>query len=378
MCLLAAVGGYRPGRPGRRLCAEHPRDARRLPRRGIDRRRVVELRAGVRCAGGDRPLPADRTESAAHRRRLPLRRPAHRSWRPRRAGDRCPADARTGTRRALLRRGRRRVTCGDRRDTDRVGRRVARRTRRAARVRRPARRSSAVCAVLVGHHRTAEGHRPRPRGHRRRAPQDVAPPSRPHRRRPVLLVHHHGLDDVEPARLRPARRHNDRAVRRRPRRTRPVDALVAGRRHEHHRVRRVGPVPDGLPQGRAAARRRPDPLGRVDRGTAARRRVSLGPRDARRAGRVDRRRHRRVLGIRRAELARPGARRARFPPACSAAPSRRSTRRAVPVRPASPASWSSLHRCRRCPSPCGATPTAAGCGRRTSRTIPACGATATG
>ena len=61
-----------------------------------------------------------------------------------------------------------------------------------------------------------EGDRPRPRRHRRRAPQgaDAAPGPRP--RRPLLLVHHDRLDDVELPRLGPADRVDDRAVRRRP------------------------------------------------------------------------------------------------------------------------------------------------------------------
>ena len=49
----------------------------------------------------------------------------------------------------------------------------------------------------------AEGHRPRPRRHRRRAPQDAGPASRPRAGRPLLLVHHHRLDDVEPADVGP-------------------------------------------------------------------------------------------------------------------------------------------------------------------------------
>ena len=48
----------------------------------------------------------------------------------------------------------------------------------------------------------------------------LAPAPGPRPRRPLLLVHHHRLDDVELPRVRPARRRDDRAVRRRSRRRR--------------------------------------------------------------------------------------------------------------------------------------------------------------
>ncbi len=46
----------RPGRPRRRVPAEHPRDARRVPGDGEPRRRLGDVRAGVRRPGGDRSL----------------------------------------------------------------------------------------------------------------------------------------------------------------------------------------------------------------------------------------------------------------------------------------------------------------------------------
>ena len=50
-------------------------------------------------------------------------------------------------------------------------------------------RPPAVGAVQLGHHRAAQGHRPRPRRHHRRAPQVPHPPPGPAPRRPLRLVH---------------------------------------------------------------------------------------------------------------------------------------------------------------------------------------------
>ena len=83
-----ARAGRRPGRPRRRLHAEHPRDDRGVPRLRVDRRGLVELLAGLRRALGRRPLRADRAEGAARGRRLPLRRPR---LRPARRGRRARA-----------------------------------------------------------------------------------------------------------------------------------------------------------------------------------------------------------------------------------------------------------------------------------------------
>ena len=60
----------RARRPRRRLPAQHPRDARRVPRHREPRRGLGELRAGVRRAQRDRPLRADRAQGAARGRRL--------------------------------------------------------------------------------------------------------------------------------------------------------------------------------------------------------------------------------------------------------------------------------------------------------------------
>ena len=62
-----------------------------------------------------------------------------------------------------------------------------------------------------------------------RAPQVPDPPPGPRPRRPLRLVHHHRLDDVEPTRVGPAGRGHDRALRRRPRPPRPRTLWDAGR-----------------------------------------------------------------------------------------------------------------------------------------------------
>ena len=82
------------------------------------------------------------------------------------------------------------------------------------RVRARAVRPPALRPLLVGHDRPAQGDRPRPRGHPRRAPQGARPAQRPRARRPLLLVLDHGLDDVELPGVGPARRGDAGAVRR--------------------------------------------------------------------------------------------------------------------------------------------------------------------
>ena len=81
--------------------------------------------------------------------------------------------------------------------------------RRGARVRPRAVRPPAVGPLLVGHHRPAEGDRALAGRDPARAPQEAPPPPRRPGRRPPVLVHDDGLDDVElPASVRcsPTRR----------------------------------------------------------------------------------------------------------------------------------------------------------------------------
>ena len=78
----------RPRRPGRRLPAEHPGDARRVPRDREPRRDLGDVPAGVRRPERSPSAGAARAEGAPRCRALPLRREARRSSR---AGGRDPS-----------------------------------------------------------------------------------------------------------------------------------------------------------------------------------------------------------------------------------------------------------------------------------------------
>jgi hypothetical protein len=80
----AARAGRREGRPRGGLHAEHPRDRRRVPGHGLDRRDLVVVLARLRRPLGDRPLRPDRAQGPADRRRLPLQRQGLRADRARR------------------------------------------------------------------------------------------------------------------------------------------------------------------------------------------------------------------------------------------------------------------------------------------------------
>ena len=115
-------------------------------------------------------------------------------------------------------------------------------------------RPSAVGAVLLGNHRDAEGHRARARRCGARASEIPWPAPGSASERAVLLVHHHQLDDVELPGRRPARRRDDRALRRQP--DLPADRRhVAGARTAGGRGVRCGSgLSAGLRQGGAAPR----------------------------------------------------------------------------------------------------------------------------
>ena len=70
----AAPARRAAGRPGRRLPAQRARGGRRLPRRGVDRRGLVLLRARLRHPRRPRPVRPDRAHRAGRRRRLPVQR----------------------------------------------------------------------------------------------------------------------------------------------------------------------------------------------------------------------------------------------------------------------------------------------------------------
>ena len=88
--------------------------------------------------------------------------------------------------------------------------------RRAAPLRTAALRPSTLGALQLRHDGPAEGDRARPRRCPARDAEEDAPASRPARRRPVVLVHDHGLDDVELRRQWPHLRRVGRPVRRQP------------------------------------------------------------------------------------------------------------------------------------------------------------------
>ena len=163
----------------------------------------------------------------------------------------------------------------------------------------------------------------------------------------------------------------------------PVDALAPGRRARAHLLRHVGAVPAAVPQGgaRAARHRRPvAPARRRDRpALPCRPRGSDGSTRPSATHCSSRRSRAAPTSARRSSAQPPRCpcTPARSPAAASAARSRRSTSPAT----RSSTSWassSSPGRCRRCRSGSGVTPTGPATARRTSRTSPACGATATG
>ena len=116
-----------------------------------------------------------------------------------------------------------------------------------ARVRIGRVRPSAVRPLQLGHDRAAEADRPRPRRHPPRAPQGARPAARPRACRPVLLVQHDRLDDVELPRVGPDRRLVHRAARRIAGPSRPRKPVAHGGRGGGHVLRDVGAVPHGLP-----------------------------------------------------------------------------------------------------------------------------------
>ena len=110
-------------------------------------------------------------------------------------------------------------------------------------------RPSALRAVLLGHHRAAEGDRARARRHARRALQGPGPGLGPQARRARAAVHDHRLDDVERAGLGAAAARVDRDDRRRPGVARADYQWRLAGRDAGDAHRRAPGVPHGLPQG---------------------------------------------------------------------------------------------------------------------------------
>ena len=131
----------------------------------------------------------------------------------------------------------------------------------------------------------------------------AGPAARPRPRRPLPVVHHHRLDDVELPGRRAARRRDAGALRRQPRPPRPRRAVVGGAAAPRAAVRGLRALPAVVPEGGAAAGRGLRPVGRagarLDRLAAVARAVRVDPRRRRRA-RADLlgvRRHGRVHGV---------------------------------------------------------------------------------
>ena len=159
--LAAAAGARRrrgrPGRPGGGAPAEHPRSGGRHARHRLARGGLVLGLARFRGARRARPLRPDRAQAALHRRRLPLRRQAHRARGQARRAAAVPADRHPlrGRRPARRRAGGRRRAL-ERRDLGRVPRPASGggAPLRAAALRPPDRHP-----LLLRHHRRAEMHR---------------------------------------------------------------------------------------------------------------------------------------------------------------------------------------------------------------------------
>ena len=194
----ADPGRGRRGRPRGGVPPQHPRDPRAPARHRQPRRGLHVVRAGVRHPERHRPLAADRAQGAGRRGRLPVRRQADR---PPRGGAGHPGRAAEPDHRRAAALPRRRTPAGDATSWAELHRRAG-----TAGVRPGAVRAPALHPVLLGHHRAAEADRARPRRHHRRAPQGPRPADGSRPRRPVLLVLHDRLDDVELPGLRARRR----------------------------------------------------------------------------------------------------------------------------------------------------------------------------
>ena len=216
---------------------------------------------------------------------------------------------------------------------DVVGR-AARHARRAV-VHAGCRRPPAVRAVQLGHHRAAQGDRPRPR--RASSPstsrsltlhQDLGPADRFFWFTTTGWMMWNYLVSGLLAGV------DRRAVRRRPGGS--VDSTRSGTSSPSTGVTVFGASAPFLMACRKAGlapRRGGAALGRLDRGAAAGRRVPLGRRHRRRAGRLDQRRHRRVHGVRRRRPPCSRCAPARSAAGCSGARSRRSPPTARPCPP---------------------------------------------
>ena len=119
---------------------------------------------------------------------------------------------------------------------------------------------TALGAVLVGNHRSAQANRPVGGRHPAGTPEIPSPALGSRSGRSVPVVHHHRLDDVELPDRRPSRRVDRHPLRRQPRPSRPDVVVAVGRTAPGDAVRDVRALRRGLREGRSAAvsRTRPD------------------------------------------------------------------------------------------------------------------------
>ena len=291
----------RGGRPGGGTGSQLPRGDHRHAGRSVAGCHLVLVLPRLRRHGSRRSIRSDRTQGADRRRRVPLRGQGH----PTRDHDSLGAGCDTGSR---PRRGDRlhRGAIGSREALDRLdGSRSGR--RRAGRVRPTALRSSALHHVLIGHHRTAQEHRPRGRWGAVEAPLRTQDHLRSASGRSDLLVHHLRVDDVELAHQHAGIGGDGRALRRQSRPSRSGHAVATRRRAPHHPSRLQSQIPAHLCQQRhrAPRSRRPlfDQVDGIDRSPPQSRSVRLDLRERQHRGErvIDHRGHRppRRLGRRR-------------------------------------------------------------------------------
>ncbi len=114
-------------------------------------------------------------------------------------------------------------------------------------------RPPAVRAVLLRHHRQAEGDRAQPRRDPAGAPEEPRAELGPRAGRPDPVVLHHRLDDVERAGVVAAGARVDRDDRRQPAAPGHPLAVAAGRRDRRDADGRESRLPHGVPQGGCGA-----------------------------------------------------------------------------------------------------------------------------
>ena len=202
--------GCGTGGPGRGLPAQPARDGRRVLRGGFPGRGVVLLLTGFRGTQCHRPVHTDRTEGAADRGRLPLRRQGLRP--PRGRGGTTVGTVQRGTHRSPRPPDPRKNDGGH----SFLGRPGTFRGGGRAGVHPRALRPPPLGAVLLGDDRSAQGHRAQPRRHPPGAAQEPAPARGRTAGGPGVLVHHHRVDDVELPGQCPADPSLHRPVRRKP------------------------------------------------------------------------------------------------------------------------------------------------------------------